>query len=55
MAALAARIEESCWVALIFMAVCSVFIFLMFGSTFFSPDALKMRKTNYRKHDLNWA
>jgi len=41
------------WIALIFMLICSVFIFVIFVSTFFSPEALKMRKSNYKKHELN--
>jgi len=53
MLALAAGIKEFYWIALIFMLICSVFIFLIFISTFFSPEALKMRKTNYKKHELN--
>jgi hypothetical protein len=41
------------WIALAFVLVCFVFIFAMFFSTFFSPNALKMRKSNYKKHELN--
>jgi hypothetical protein len=53
MLALAADIRGAYWIALIFLLICSVFIFAMFFSTFFSPDALKLRKSNYKKHDLN--
>ena len=53
MLALAAGIKEFYWIALVFMLICSLFIFLIFVNTFFSRGALKMRKTNYKKHDLN--
>ena len=53
MAALAAGIKEFYWIALFFMVVCFVFIFAMFVSTFFSPDALNLRKSGYKKNELN--
>ncbi|MCJ7783595.1 MAG: hypothetical protein MUP41_06650, partial [Desulfobacterales bacterium] len=53
MVALAAGIKEFYWIALIFMLICFVFIFLIFVTTFFSRDALKMRKSNYKKNELN--
>ena len=48
-----AGIKEFYWIALIFMLICSVFIFLIFISTFFSPDALNLRKSGYKKNELN--
>jgi hypothetical protein len=50
---LAAGIKEFYWIAVFFMGVCFVYIVAMFVSTFSSPDALKLRKSNYKKHELN--
>jgi hypothetical protein len=53
MVALAAGIKEFYWIAIVFMEVCFLYIIVMFVSTFFSRDTLKLRKSLYKKNDMN--
>jgi 4-hydroxybenzoate polyprenyltransferase len=50
---LAAGIKDIYWIALIFTLVWFVYAVYLFVSTFFSRKALKMRKSNYKKPELN--
>ena len=50
---LVAGIKDIYWIALIFTLVWFVYAVAFFVSTFFSRDALKTRKSNYKKPELN--
>jgi len=50
---LAAGIKDIYWIALIFTLIWFVYSVYLFVSTFFSRKALKMRKSNYKKPELN--
>jgi uncharacterized membrane protein len=46
-------IKDIFWIALIFTLIWFVYSVYFFVSTFFSRKALKMRKSNYKKPELN--
>jgi threonine/homoserine/homoserine lactone efflux protein len=50
---LTAGSKDIYWMAIIFTSVWFVYAVALFVSTFFSRGALKMRKSNYKKPDLN--
>jgi len=50
---LAAGIKDIYWIALIFTLIWFVYSVYLFVSTFFSREALKKRKSNYKKPELN--
>jgi 4-hydroxybenzoate polyprenyltransferase len=50
---LAAGIKDIYWIALIFTLIWFVYSVYLFVSTFFSREALKMKKSNYKKPELN--
>lgn len=50
---IAAGIKEIYWIALIFTLIWFVYAAAMFVKTFLSPDALKIRTSNKKKHELN--
>ncbi|OGP87015.1 MAG: hypothetical protein A2156_09720 [Deltaproteobacteria bacterium RBG_16_48_10] len=50
---LAAGIKDIYWIALIFTLIWFVYSVYLFVSTFFSREALKKRKSNHKKPELN--
>jgi 4-hydroxybenzoate polyprenyltransferase len=50
---LVAGIKDIYWIGLIFTLVWFVYSVYLFVSTFFSREALKMRKSNYKKPELD--
>jgi len=50
---LAAGIKDIYWIALIFTLIWFVYSVYLFVSTFFSREAFKKRKSNYKKPELN--
>jgi hypothetical protein len=51
--ALAAGIKGFYWIALILMFTRFVLTLTIFATTFFSVEALKPRKSNYKKYEMN--
>jgi len=50
---LATGIKDIYWIALIFTLIWFVYSVYLFVSTFFSRKALRMRKLNYKKPELD--